>query len=275
MRLILLLLSLLSFGCSKPLNHFKGIAHTHPYHIQIGHPLNEEEKKGVEKILAATFEEIDTLYNHWNPNSLISTNPASTKLLPILMLAHHYKKVTKGRYDPGLGVQLKMFKTASKLPSGYYPKVYDLDGMLKGFTIDKLVERLTEKGYIHLYVEWGGDIRVNGSHPSGRKWQLLLDNEVIKLEDSALATSGCKEQTWTVDETVYTHIINPMTGNMVKVENGMVHQVSVRAPTCALADALATAGMACETFEEASKFAQEMKEEYDVDFWIQSWDIEQ
>jgi thiamine biosynthesis lipoprotein ApbE len=62
---------------------------------------------------------------------------------------------------------------------------------------------------------------------------------------------------------------------MLKVESGMVHKATVRAPTCALADALATATMACEVLEDASNFAEEIKEDYDVDFWIRSWDIKQ
>jgi len=270
---IILLLFLFCFSCSKSPTHFKGLAHTHPYHIQLGHSLTFEEKKEIEKLLADTFEEIDTLYNHWNPQSLLSKNPTSPKLLPILLLAHHFRKLTKGRFDPGLGIQLKLFKTSSKLPKGFYPKVYDLDGMLKGFTIDKIIEQLTEKGYEHMYVEWGGDIRVRGRHSSGRKWRILIDKEVIELEEGALATSGCEEQMWDIEDATYTHIINPLTGVMLKVENGMVHKVSVRATTCTLADALATATMACEVFEDALEFADEIKAEYNVDFWIQSWDI--
>jgi len=274
-HIIVFFLLLFCFSCSKSPTHFKGIAHTHPYHIQLGCSLSSGEKKEVEKLLSDTFKEIDRLYNHWNPQSLLSTDPASPKLLPILVLAHHYKKITQGRFDPGLGVQLKLFKTAAKLPEGFYPKVYDLDGMLKGFTIDKIIERLTEKGYKHMYVEWGGDIRVKGQHPDGRNWKILIDKEVIELEEGALATSGCEEQLWDIEDTTYTHIINPLTGAMLKVENGMVHKVTVRAPTCALADALATATMACEVFEDASIFADEIKEEYDVDFWIETWDIKQ
>ena len=268
-----LALLLLCFSCSKSPTHFKGNAHTHPYHIQVGHTLTRAEKKEVHQLLKEAFEEVNTLYNHWNPKSLIRTDPHSSKLLPILFLAHHYKKLTKGRFDPGLGVQLKLFKTTSQLPSGYYPRAYDLDGMLKGYTIDRIVEKLTEKGYRNMYVEWGGDLRVQGHHPKGRKWQVLIEDEVIELEDEALATSGCKEQIWEIDSHSYTHIMNPLTGEMLKVEEGIVHQVSVRAPTGAFADALATAAMACETFEEASAFADEIKEEYGVDFWIQTWDF--
>jgi len=271
---ILLLLVFLA-SCSKSNMHFKGVAHTHPYHIQIGHVLSSKEKEQVKEVIAKVFNEVDTMYNHWNPNSLLSKEPTSPKLLPILMLAHHYKKLTKGRFDPGLGVQLKLFKTHSKLPSGYYPKVYDLDGMLKGFAIDRITSELTEKGYTNMFIEWGGDIRVQGHHPNKRKWKILVDHTPIEVEDGAFATSGCEEQMWDIEDTTYTHIIDPLSGAMLKVENGMVHKVTVKAPTCALADALATATMACGNFEDALKFAEEVKEEHDVAFWIQSWDIKQ
>ena len=49
MQLIFLLL-FLCFGCSKSPNHFKGLAHTHPYHIQIGHSLTSQDKKEIENI---------------------------------------------------------------------------------------------------------------------------------------------------------------------------------------------------------------------------------
>ncbi|MBF5059163.1 FAD:protein FMN transferase [Candidatus Neptunochlamydia vexilliferae] len=249
---LILFLALL-FGCSKEPSHFQGVAHGHPYRIQIGGSPN---KTHVQALLEEIFEEVDTLYNHWNPDSLLSKNPDSPELQPILSLAHSFCTLTNGWYDPTLRGPIQTFKTQTAHSPGY-----DLDGMLKGYVIDQIVEQLLSLGYTNLYVEWGGDLRVHGKHPSGRPWQILLNDEVVPLENGAIATSGCAEQTWDIDGTTYTHIINPFTQEMVGVG---IYSVTVRAPTCALADALATACMA----SGSETFADAMKEKLPVDFWI-------
>lgn len=272
MPLILLLFFL--FGCSKAPSHFQGVAHTHSYHIQVGNPLTNYGRKDIENIISKTFEEVDALYNHWNPYSLLSTNPDAPKLKAILTLAHSFQVLTDGRYNPTLGAPIKTFKTKGVLPKESSAPSYDLDGMLKGYVVDLLIEKLTQQRFCqNLYVEWGGEIRVIGKHPSGRKWHVLVDKEIVTLEDQAIATSGAQEQLWDIDGSTYTHIMNPLTSKMLKVEEGRVSFVTVKAPTCSLADALATACMTCETIEEASKFAKQMKEKYPVEFWIGIWHI--
>ncbi len=259
MRLILLLILLV--GCNKGPSHFQGVAHGHPYRIQIGGSPN---KALVQSLLGEVFEEVDTLYNHWNPHSLLSLSPSSPELQPILSLAHSFCTLTNGWYDPTLRGPIQTFKTQVAHPPGY-----DLDGMLKGYVIDQIVERLLAQGCKNLYVEWGGDLRVHGKHPSGRPWQILLNDRVVPLENGALATSGSAEQRWEVDGATYTHIINPFTEEMVKVNEKSIYSVTVRAPTCALADALATACIA----SGSKTFAQAMKEKLPVEFWIVYLDI--
>jgi len=60
---IIFLLLLLCFSCSKSPTHFKGLAHTHPYHVQLGHLLSSGEKKEVEELLSDIFKEVDRLYS--------------------------------------------------------------------------------------------------------------------------------------------------------------------------------------------------------------------
>lgn len=46
----------------------------------------------------------------------------------------------------------------------------DLSGIAKGFAIDEIAKRLPSP----CYVEWGGDVKVVGMHPSGRPWNVAV-----------------------------------------------------------------------------------------------------
>ena len=266
MRYIILLLCLAACSSKKP-SHFSGIAHTHAYHIHVGHRLNSKSTQEIEALIDDTFDRVNRLYNHWNPDSLLSTDSTAPELKPILSLAHSLHTLSEGRYDPTLGASIHLFKTEKVLPQ----KVYDLDGMLKGFVVDELIDKLTEMGYTDFYVEWGGEIAARGHHPSGRPWQVLVNKEVVSLTEGAFATSGAEEQMWDIEGAIYTHIMNPKTHRMLTIEEGKVSFVTVKAPSCALADALATACMACETPSESAAFAERMKEKHPVEFWIGQW----
>lgn len=274
MRIILLLFSLLLVGCGKKLTSIQGVAHTHPYHLQVGHSLSEKEKKEISDLITAVFIEIDEIYNHWNPHSELSRNLRTPKVKAILSLAQSFCELTDGWYDPTLGQPIHNFKTTGKLPIKPHTVVYDLDGMLKGFTIDLILERLIKKGYKNLYIDWGGEIATRGHHPKGRPWRVLINETPLDLTNAALATSGCQEQLWKIEGRTLTHIIDPHSLDMVEVKSGQVHQVSVKAPSGALADALATACMACGNLERAYAFAKKIKKEYpEVEFWMTSYDL--
>jgi thiamine biosynthesis lipoprotein ApbE len=46
----------------------------------------------------------------------------------------------------------------------------DLSGIAKGWAVDKIAEALPSP----CYVEWGGDVKVRGRHPSGRNWVVAV-----------------------------------------------------------------------------------------------------
>lgn len=122
----------------------------------------------------------------------------------------------------------------------------DLCGCAKGYSVDLIVERLMALGYSDLFVSWGGDIRCEGKHPSGRKWTVAIrsgDDGIaacIPLQ-GAIATSGHLEQHWEADGKTFTHIYNPLTSSALEV--GSLISVTVKAKTCLEADGLATAAM--------------------------------
>lgn len=144
----------------------------------------------------------------------------------------------------------------------------DLGGVAKGYGVDLLAERLHNAGFSHLFVEWGGEIRAIGNHPDNRPWQVVVSGfeetqfqlplGQITLHDNAVATSGDYFQKWSITKqrkpVTYFHIIDPRTGRPKIIQEHSIASVSVVAPTCALADGLATAAMLFDTPEEAQEW---------------------
>lgn len=200
----------------------------------------------------------------------------SFQLKNFLILTEEIVKITEGRFDPTIGHLQKLWKdklltddevTTALSEVGWHKIHYeesifwkdsdlvslDLGGIAKGFCVDLLTERLQDAGCHDVYVEWGGEIRAGGHHPEGRPWRVFISRlgdldpdhaiAIVDLNDAAIATSGDYLQNWEVNGTIYYHIINPKTGYpLVSVPNA-VASASVLAPSCALADGLATALM--------------------------------
>ncbi len=287
----------------KPfVTHFKGVAHTHAYQIQIGQLLSQKEKKTITLLIKQTFDEVDTFYNHWNPHSELSflnrlkvgeKMKLSPSLLKLIQKAKEATLLTHGLFDPTLGSFIKEWKKALqrkelpkkmlKFKSGWHlfplqgnviyrlshTSLLDFDGLLKGFIIDMLINALTDKGYLNCYVEWGGEMRGKGKHPSKRDWQVQLasfNNTIVTLCNEALATSGNEEQYFDSQGKRYCHIIHPKTKEAVGLK-----AVSVRAPTCLLADILATALMTFVNAKQAFQFLEENRKDFkDCTVWIQA-----
>lgn len=171
--------------------------------------------------------------------------------------------------------------------NGYLWKDHDklalnLDSIAKGYCVDLLTERLVAAGFSDVFVEWGGEIRAAGQHFQQRPWQLFIRRledadpkhalATLTLQDAAVATSGDYLQHWTreIDHKItYFHIFDPHTLHPLSTHPGSIASVTVRAPTCALADALATAGMFCSNLDEARQWAHAVQQKFpDTAFWF-------
>lgn len=130
--------------------------------------------------------------------------------------------------------------------------IIDLNAIAKGFGVDVVFELLNGLGFKHILVEIGGEIRCSGKNQNGENWRVGIDKpifdilpgtdlqELISLNNCALATSGDYRNYFYYNDLLYSHTINPITG--YPVENGIA-SASVIASNCMLADALATALM--------------------------------
>lgn len=149
----------------------------------------------------------------------------------------------------------------------------DLGGIVKGHCVDLLVERLNANGFANVFVEWGGEIRTSGIHPDGRSWKIFISNlgshstqdaiAQIEMQNQAIATSGDYLQNWTVFEdgqpVTYFHIIDPKIKRPLMVTRNSIASASVEAPTCAMADGIATALMLFPSKDEAQTWIEKIK----------------
>lgn len=136
------------------------------------------------------------------------------------------------------------------------PNVYfDFNAVAKGYGIDRIGVYLKSKGVANYLIELGGELLAKGKNLSKQKDWIVgieavtsdLDDRSfaakVKLINMALAASGNYRKT-RIDSVTgkrYVHTINPLTGSAEKSD---VTSATILAPTCAEADAYATACMA-------------------------------
>ena len=126
----------------------------------------------------------------------------------------------------------------------------DLCGIAKGYALDGLAALVRAAGHADFFVDLGGEVIAAGRHPEGRAWQIGIEDprpevagiaDVLALDGTAVATSGDRENGYTLGDRRYSHIIDPETGAPVA---GAIASVSVLAPAAMEADGWATALMA-------------------------------
>jgi len=125
----------------------------------------------------------------------------------------------------------------------------DLSGIAKGFAVDQIAARLDACGIRNYLVEVGGELRAKGHNRHGRPWQIAVESpragsreiqKVVALKNLAMATSGDYRNYYEHNAARYCHIIDPRTGRPI---SHRLASVTVLCPSCARADALATALM--------------------------------
>jgi thiamine biosynthesis lipoprotein len=118
-----------------------------------------------------------------------------------------------------------------------------LDGIAKGFIVDRAVEKMLQKGIKHALLNAGGDIRTIGDKGNNRPWKIAIEDplkkknypDVVAITNRSIATSGNYEVFFDQDK-IFHHIVNPKTGLSPLINVS----VSVQAPTAMEADALST-----------------------------------
>ncbi|WP_307982917.1 FAD:protein FMN transferase [uncultured Senegalimassilia sp.] len=103
----------------------------------------------------------------------------------------------------------------------------DLGGIAKGFITDDLVSMLREAGCKSAMLSLGGNVYVLGESFRGDDWNVGVQdpngaaNDVIAsipARNKSLVTSGLYERSFTVEDVLYHHILDPRTGYPAKTD---------------------------------------------------------
>jgi len=129
-------------------------------------------------------------------------------------------------------------------------QMIDVNSIAKGWGVDQLYKYLKSNGFTQFMVEIGGEVRTYGKNNRGKSWKIGIDRPkpglrpgediyaIASLKDQAMATSGNYRNYFEYDGVKYSHIIDPRNG---KPTQSNIASVTVIAPNCMDADALATA----------------------------------
>lgn len=127
-----------------------------------------------------------------------------------------------------------------------------LDGIGKGYIVDRASEVLAANGVKNHLINAGGDIRTQGTAAKGRAWTVAIQDpnknkkypDIITMADGAIATSGNYEIFYD-REKIFHHIVDSNTGHSPLFSTS----VTVIAENVMDADAMATATFVMEPVE--------------------------
>ena len=237
--------------------------------------------------LQAAVDEVDDQMSTWQSTSaLMRLNAAPVddwQLVPahlftVLHLALDIGQASDGAFDIGVGdavgawgfgpnpadaERIRAALRAGRRPAHevleldiehlrarkHAPVTLDLNGIAKGYGVDRLTEVLREHGVTASLAGIDGEMRAAGVRPDGQPWTIAVEapdadcravHSILTLEDAAVATSGDYRHWVEVQGRRLSHTMHPARGAPLTSPPA---SVSVVAPSCAEADAWATALM--------------------------------
>ncbi len=234
-----------------------------------------------EQAIGLAFEEIDrlsALLSHYESNSAIGAlNTSGTlegppqEVIELIARSLYYNRETNGAFDITVKPLVDLYKNSFaadtkpteneisrtlKLVNSAKLKFQGgslafadsdmgitLDGIAKGYIVDKASDVLAANGVANHLINAGGDIRTSGLAARGKAWTVAIQDpnkskeypDIITMKDGAIATSGNYEIYYD-NEKLFHHIINGRTGHSPHLSSS----VTVLAPTVMDADAMAT-----------------------------------
>jgi thiamine biosynthesis lipoprotein len=239
----------------------------------------------VRDALQAAVDEVDAQMSTWRPESdLMRLNAAPVgqwvatpaRLLEVIRLALAIGRASSGAFDIGVGdavaawgfgpaaateARIRAAMAAPRRPAhdvldieaGRVRKrasiVLDLNGIAKGYGVDRLAETLAGFGIASGLVGIDGELRAMGLRPDGEPWGIAVEapdphrraaQSILALQDAAVATSGDYRHWVEVQGRRLSHTMSPSRGAPLAAPPASVTVVGRR---CAEADAWATALM--------------------------------
>ena len=239
----------------------------------------------VRAALQSAVGEVDAQMSGWKPESdLMRINAAPVgqwvaapaHLLAVVHLGLEVGRASGGAFDIGLGDAVcawgfgpqpadaiavraamgmprrpahEVLAVAPGMLLKHEPITLDLNGIAKGYGVDRLAETLASFGITSALVGIDGEMRALGLRPDGEPWAIAVEapdpdrrstHSVLALEDAAVATSGNYRHWVEAGGRRLSHTMDPRRGAPLLESPS---SVTVVAPSCAEADAWATAFM--------------------------------
>ncbi|ADZ70998.1 FAD:protein FMN transferase [Polymorphum gilvum] len=239
----------------------------------------------VRAALQGAVDEVDAQMSTWNPGSdLMNLNAAPVgewvavpdRLRHVLRLGLEIGRASGGAFDVGLGDavtawgfgseaavpdRIRSAMAAPRRPAHEIleigearvrktaPLTLDLNGIAKGYGVDRLAETLADHGIEAGLVGIDGEMRALGLRPDGEPWTIAVEapdpkrrapQSILALEDAAVATSGDYRHWVEMQGRRLSHTMDPRRGTPLLSSPA---SVTVVAPSCTEADAWATAFM--------------------------------
>ncbi|WP_347267175.1 FAD:protein FMN transferase [Paracoccus sp. (in: a-proteobacteria)] len=235
--------------------------------------------------LQAAVDEVDRQMSVWKPASdLMRLNaapvgvwqPVPAQLMAVLRLGLRIGRDSGGAFDIGMGdataawgfgprpVRPQAIRAALARPRRpahellelepqhqrlrkLAPVTLDLNGIAKGYGVDRLAGVLAAHGIETGLVGIDGEMRAMGLRPDGRAWAIAVESPerhrraaqaMLELHDAAVATSGDYRHWVEVSGRRLAHSMDPRRGAPLPAPPA---SVTVLAASCAEADAWATA----------------------------------
>jgi thiamine biosynthesis lipoprotein len=247
--------------------------------ISVVHPDPREARS----MVAASFAEMERLegvFSRHRPGTAVSELNATGRvqappweLVEVLSRSEHYSRASGGAFDPTIA-PLRSLHERSFRERGHAPTADEverarelvdyrmlrvgkdyirferpdmaitLDGIAKGYIVDRTVGVLTDAGFERVMVDAGGDMASAGRGSTTDPWTVAIQDPhddasyagLVRLAGECIATSGDYMQAFSGDRRFH-HIIDPRTG----VSPEETSSVTVVAGSAMEADALSTA----------------------------------
>ncbi len=243
------------------------------------------DPKPLHDALQAAVDEVDAQMSTWKPSSdLMRLNAAPVgdwmkvpeRLMKVLRLALNIGRMSGGAFDIGMGDAIAawgfgpmaadqhLIRKALNAPrqSAHEvvelhsdgarvrktaPVILDLNGIAKGYGVDRLAETLYDFSISSGLVGIDGEMRALGRHPDGQPWTIAIEtpdsarrapHSILALQDAGVATSGDYRHWLIVGGRRLSHTMDPPRGAPLMTSPA---SVTIVARTCAEADAWATA----------------------------------
>jgi thiamine biosynthesis lipoprotein len=238
-------------------------------HWRITAPASMERHRAA---IAALLANVDRQMSPWRGDSDITRfnthrteSPVSQGTATVARTALDIARASDGWFDPTVGPLVAKwgFGKIAGTDAGHWQGVtagddslrkdrpgltMDLCGIAKGYALDRVAAYLLDAGAQNFLIDFGGELHAEGHHPSGRIWQIAVEDPRQNADGPAaglrlpsgmsIATSGLRAQSYALGGHNYGHIIDP---HRARPMDGTLASASVMDASAMRADAWATA----------------------------------